>query len=402
MPRFAYTAIDGQRTEVRGVVLAESRLHAASALVGQGLHPLQIEPARYRGEWLDALTLSRGLSGRGRADLFRQLADLTGSGMPLLPALTLVGRQSRQGRRRRILDDLCEAIGEGQSLSQAMAMRPKIFAAVHVSLVHAGEIGGLLPQTLGHIAELEDREVDLRQRLQAALTYPTVAGIAGLGTLFVVLRFVVPRLTPIFADLGRELPTSTRILVALSEIVQRLWHPLGFALLAAAMLAVARPLSTGIRRRRDQLILRLPRVGTWLTSHQLARFADIMASLLDNGVPILEALTVTSGTLENRELGARIMAATAHIEDGQSIGSAFDRERVFPPAVNGMIAVGESSGNLAPTLSRIGANARRDSERLSRLVVGLIEPALILVLGAFVAFVVAAVVIPIFQVNLAL
>ena len=401
MPRFSYSAYRGPGSLISGRLSAESESAAAAALLRDGLQPVEISAIGARGRRFGLLP-PRRLANRERALFARQLADLVGAGMPMLDALTLMEEQSDSPSLRRALFAMGGAVRDGHSLGDAMATLPKDFSQVHFSLVRAGEGSGILSLVLEQVATLEESELELKGRVRAALMYPAITGVVGLLTILVILNFVIPRLATIFDEMDRALPAITRLLLAVSDLAGRLWNP-GLPILIVLFLAMRYlPSRRGGVPLRDRVLIRLPGVGRLLIGIQVARFTRVLGSLLRNGVPMLPALRVTGETLDNLAVRERITAVVGRVNRGEHLGAALAAERAFPRMVTGMIQVGESTGELEGTLERIAESSERDADRRMKTLVSLVEPALILLLAGFVAFIVAAVILPIFQVNLAI
>jgi general secretion pathway protein F len=320
----------------------------------------------------------------------------------MLDALILLERQTESPRLSEALLVMQAAVRDGRSLSEAMGSLPKDFSKVHVSLVRAGEGTGLLSVVLGQVAALEEREQELKTRVRAALMYPTITAIVGLATILVILSFVVPRLSSIFEEMDQALPLITRVLLLLSSVAQWIWTYALVFILAGLLALGFLPKSRRWSLFKDRFLLRLPRLGHLIMTMQVARFAGILGALLRNGVAMVPALGVTAETLDSRVVRSKLRSAVRRVNQGERLGVALEKERVLPQVVTGMITVGESTGNLETTLGRISESSTREAERMVRTLVGLVEPSLIILMGLFVAFIVAAVIIPIFQVNLAM
>lgn len=406
MPEYAYSAYQSPETRIDGRVTAESESAAAQSLLQRGLQPVEIRAVGTRvsplRDLLRTLSFRRHLGNRERARLARQLGDLAVSGMPMLDALILLERQTESPRLSEALLVMQAAVRDGRSLSEAMGSLPKDFSKVHVSLVRAGEGTGLLSVVLGQVAALEEREQELKTRVRAALMYPTITAIVGLATILVILSFVVPRLSSIFEEMDQALPLITRVLLLLSSVAQWIWTYALVFILAGLLALGFLPKSRRWSLFKDRFLLRLPRLGHLIMTMQVARFAGILGALLRNGVAMVPALGVTAETLDSRVVRSKLRSAVRRVNQGERLGVALEKERVLPQVVTGMITVGESTGNLETTLGRISESSTREAERMVRTLVGLVEPSLIILMGLFVAFIVAAVIIPIFQVNLAM
>lgn len=344
MTEYDYAAYQGPHARIEGRLQAESEDEAAASLLASGLQPVEIKPVRGRDPLVFRLSLRRKLTHGERALLARQLGDLVASGMPLLDALQLLQEQAVAPAVKVVLSALEKGIRGGGSLADAMASLPGDFGEVHVSLARAGEGAGFLITVLTQIATLEEREQEMRGRLQAALLYPTITAMVGLGTILVILNFVIPRLSSIFGEMGQSLPLITRALLNVSSGAQWIWrHGLLILLILLLSTRLLRR-SEGWRLLKDRLVLRLPRLGHLVMTLQVARFTGILGSLLRNGVSMVPALAVTAETLENRSVRHQLKAAMERVNQGERLGGALEKEMVFTRTVTGMIAVGETTG----------------------------------------------------------
>lgn len=402
MPEFAYEALAAPQERAGGRIFAESEDAAAQSLLARGLQPIEIRLIDSNRSPIERILPNAPIGHRSRAIICRQLSDLVASGMSVLDALELLTRQTKSSRERRVLGVLQDTVREGRSLGDAMATTPKNFGRVHVSLVKAGERAGLLAMVLTQVATLEEKEAELRARVQGALLYPGITAFVGLATILVILNYVIPRLSLIFEEMGEALPFITRVLLALSIAAQWAWKQSPWILLVLLVGLRFIPHIRGWGILRDRFLLHAPRLGRLIWTLHVARFSRVLGSLLANGVPMVQALEVTTDTLDNQVIQRSLTSATARIRGGDGLGAALEKDQVLPRVITSMIAVGEKTGNLEGTLTRISDSATADADRSIKLLVALLEPALILVMGVFVAFIVAAVIIPIFQVNLAI
>ncbi len=400
MPEFVYQAYQGPEERIDGRLIAESETSAAEILLSRGLQPIEIRVCRRRRSLLGNLLPGRKLTGSERAQITRQLADLVVSGMPILSALELLEQQSEQQTVHHVLIALQDEVRAGRSLGEAMETLPKQFSRVHTSLVKAGERAGLLEAVLTQIAELEEKESQLRTKVRTAMIYPAITAVVGFVTVLVILNFVIPRLSSIFDQMGESLPLMTRVLMSLSDFARLIWRYGLLAIIALSLVVRLVSRSGSWHRFRDRLILRTPKLGSLIKTIQTARFAGILGSLLRNGVSMVPALTVTADTLENDVIRRKLNLALIRVSQGDRLGDALAKEQALDKVVTSMISVGESTGNLDAILTRISTNNTSEADRQVKVLVGFVEPMLILLMGLFVAFIVAAVIIPIFQVNL--
>ena len=390
--RYRYRAATPDGQLVEGVLHAESPALALDELRRQQLFPVDVAPLSAPA----AALRSRVPRGLALAVWARTLATLLDAGLPLDRALRL----AEPARHPGVADaarQVREAVQAGAALAQAMRSHPRVFPALAVALVAAGEEGGALGGAMARLADHLDEAGELRAEVRSALLYPALmAAVASLGVT-VLLLFVVPRFVAMLAEVGGQLPLSTRALVALSEIVTRWWWVWLPALAGAVTGARAWATRPDGRRRWHEARLRLPVVGELERALAAARFTRTLGILLGSGVGILPALRVARTTVANERLGDGIERATAAVAQGRRLAPELDD--VLPPLAVQLIAVGEESGRLDALCLRAADAFDAESRRTLRATVALLEPALILVFGALVGFVALAMLQAIYSIN---
>ncbi|WP_298574893.1 type II secretion system inner membrane protein GspF [uncultured Luteimonas sp.] len=396
MAAFEYSALDVHGRSREGVLDAGNAADARRLLQGRRLLPVRVEPATARSG-----QASRGRGRFGAKDLTlltRQLATLVAVA-PLEEALRTIGSQSERAPVRRVVMAIHARLVEGFRLSDAMACEPRAFPPLYRAMVAAGEGTGALPAILERLADLHERDQQVRAKLVSALVYP--AALAGTAVLVVIalMMFVVPKVVEQFESMGRELPLLTRIVIGVSEALATWWLPV-LALLAAAAFAAKRLLHRpGVRRGVDAALLRLPLLGRLLRDVHAARMARTLATMSDSGLPLIEGLAITARTVGNTVLREATETMVGVIREGGSLSSAMKRAAVFPPTLLYMATSGEDSGRLAPMLDRAADYLEREFNTFTTAAMSLLEPLIIIVLGAMVAVIVLAILLPILQFN---
>jgi len=396
MAAFEYSALDVHGRSREGVLDAGNAADARRLLQGRRLLPVRVEPATARSG-----QASRGRGRFGARDLTlltRQLATLVAVA-PLEEALRTIGSQSERAPVRRVVMAIHARLVEGFRLSDAMACEPRAFPPLYRAMVAAGEGTGALPAILERLADLHERDQQVRGKLVSALVYP--AALAGTAVLVVIalMMFVVPKVVEQFESMGRELPLLTRVVIGVSEALATWWLPM-LALLAAAVFAATRLLRRpGVRRGVDAALLRLPLLGRLLRDVHAARMARTLATMSDSGLPLIEGLAITARTVGNAVLREATETMVGVIREGGSLSSAMKRAAVFPPTLLYMATSGEDSGRLAPMLDRAADYLEREFNTFTTAAMSLLEPLIIIVLGAMVAVIVLAILLPILQFN---
>lgn len=403
MRNFRYKAKDSRKEMITGILEAETEQEALAKLSQRGYFPLSIEREEVSSEaQTDPLFLGFFTRIRRRDITFftRQLADLLESGLTLMRALDVLLEQTENRRLQQILSDLVSRVRDGKSFSDALALYPKVFSNLYVSMVRSGEVGGLLSEVLARLADFGEKEEELRAKVRAALAYPILILFVGMATVAVLLIFVVPKLVSLFQEVGQILPLPTRILVELSQgLVHYWWVFLSMVVLSVFLLRRGR-LSKGVRLAIDGVKLRLPVWGPLIKKVEIASFARSLATLLSHGVPILQAMQVVVQATENELLRGEFERIGEQLKGGTTLSQEIRRGRMFPALVTNMVAVGEEAGNLERSLFKIADTYEREADRAMKLMTSLVEPVMILVMGSIVGFIVIAMLMPIFQIDL--
>lgn len=406
MPLFEYTALTPAGRERRGTVDAQTRSDARRKLRTANVHVLELREGkggRRRPEALGARTIRlRGVSQRDLAVACRQLATLLRAGMPLVPALTALAEQFAGEPMGGVLAAVRDRVNEGARLAAAMQEHPRVFPELYVNMVEAGETAGALTDVLARLAEMTERRVSLTHRVRAALAYPVLMAVVGVGVVAFLLSFVVPSIARLFEEMNRTLPWPTVVLISVSDFIRA--HAL-VLLAGAAGAVVALRLWTRTPRGRlawDRLKLRAPLLGDLALKSAVSRFARTLGVLLMSNVAILQALDIVKRVVGNAVIGRAIEEARDAVRHGESIADSLRRSGVFPPIVLHMIAAGEASGSVAEGLIHVADAYDTETEAKVNAVTSLLEPALILLLGAVVGFIVLAILLPIFEINRAI
>ena len=407
MAQFKYKAKHGPKEIVEGFVEADSQDAAVGKITRMGLYPLNV----YKTEDFPAgsfakrpilfLRSKKSVKNRDREAFTRQLADLLNGGLTLFTALDLLFQETENRGMKKVIEQLREQVKEGVSLSVACSRFPKIFPPIYTNMVKAGEVGGMLDKVLHRLAEFAEKEEETRTKVRTALAYPIFLSSVGILTILVLLIVVIPKLILVFEDLGQSLPLPTLILVGLSGfLVNYGWIVL---LLAAAGIFLLRKKGwfSGKSLFFDRMQLHMPFVGPLLRKREISRFTRTLGALLGNGVPILRSLEIVHENIRNsvyKEDVARLLDA---VSKGNKLGETLKTCHSFPLAVSHMVSVGEETGNLEKVLEKISETYDREVDQATKIFTSLLEPVLILLLGIVIAFIVMAMLLPIFTINVA-
>jgi type II secretion system protein F len=414
MPRFAYKARKNNGEIVEGVLEADNRRLVVSKLHSMQTFPISVveekagggmgvfsREVNLKGLW-SSLLESMGMSPVSRREISnftRQMSDLLRSGLTLAKALEVLVQQAEDERLRGIIKDLRSEVQGGATFSDALGRHPKVFPELYRSMIRAGEVGGLLDEVLERLADFEESELETRSRIMSALAYPAIMAMVGAVVIVVLVTFVIPRFKTMFEDMDQGLPVMTLILVQVSAAISKYWWA-GLAILAAGIIAYKKLVSQEEERARiDAIKLKVPVLGDFILKNEVGRFSRTLGILLANGVPILRALDITRAVVRNGVIAQEVNAISDNIREGERLSERLEESGVFPPVAVNMVAVGEETGSLETTLLRVATTYEKETERALKTLTTLIEPLMILVMGAVVGFIVMAMILPIFQLS---
>jgi general secretion pathway protein F len=403
MPSFRWSAINGGGDIARGVMEAPDRSAVVERLQRQGQIVLRADPADGRGGWAEFLQIelgrTRGLDKAAVGELTRELAIMLAAGQDLDRALRFVVENTRNARARAVLGNVRDKVRGGSSLAAALAGEPRSFSKLYVGLVRAGEAGGTLPATLDRLATLLERERSLSANLRSAMIYPALLIVAAIGSIVLLLDYVLPQFAPIFEQAGAELPAATRALMTLGTVVGVATPWLLVALLAGGFIARQLLLRPAYRLRLDRLLLRLPIVGGLMRETLAARLTRTLGSLLQNGVPLIPALGIAKDALGNLAAAAAVEAAAVGAKGGAGLARPLAAAGLFPVRTIHLLQLGEEAAQLA-TMALKAADIHDEQARLMvQRLVALAVPMITIVMGLAVAGIVSALLTAMLSLN---
>ncbi|HTV46464.1 MAG TPA: type II secretion system F family protein [Stellaceae bacterium] len=403
MPSFRWSAINGGGEVVRGIMDAPDRAAVVERLQRQGQTVLRADPADGRRGLGELLQLeiggARGLDKSALGEATRELAIMLAAGQDLDRALRFVVDNTRNGRARVILGRVRDKVRSGSSLAAALAGEPRSFSRLYVGLVRAGEAGGTLPASLDRLAALLERERSLTASLRAALIYPALLVVAAVGSIVLLLDYVLPQFTPIFEQAGAQLPEETQLLMSLGSVVGAAtpW------LLAATVLGVvvARQLlaQPAYRLPFDRLLLRMPVAGSLIRETLAARLTRTLGSLLENGVPLIAALGIAKDALGNLAAAEAVETASLEAKGGAGLARPLAAAKVFPARTIHLLQLGEEAAQLA-AMSLKAADIHDEEARLKmQRLVALAVPLITITMGLAVAGIITALLTAMLSLN---
>ncbi|MBC7807669.1 MAG: type II secretion system F family protein, partial [Akkermansiaceae bacterium] len=327
----------------------------------------------------------------------RRLADLSEAGLPLDRVLQVIAEQSENAVLTQVTEEVYKDVRTGMPVSQAMVRHPKYFNEVFTQTLRAGEATGQFAEVASRLADFQEKEVARRSQITSALVYPSVLAFTAVSVVGFLLGFVVPRLTGVFQDMGDDLPIMTKILLAGTGFLQQNGIAVGVAAIGLVMAIrfwVATPAG---KENWDRFLLHAPIIGPVVRKATISRFARVLGTLVFGGVSILEALEIAGLSAGNRIFLRSAVEVGNEVRAGRPIAEAMRDTEAFPPVLTHMVAIGEETGDLPKMLGRVSDSLDFEVDTGMRRLVSLVEPIIVLSMGAFVGFVVLAVMLPIFQ-----
>jgi general secretion pathway protein F len=403
MPQFRWSTVNSGGDVASGVMEAPDRTSVVERLQRQGQIVLRADPADRRSGLSALLRLelrgTRGLDGTALTDVTRELAIMLAAGQDLDRALRFVVENTRSARARATLGNVRDKVRAGSSLAAALAGEPRSFSKLYIGLVRAGEAGGSLPASLERIAGLLERERNLSASLRAAMIYPALLVVAAVGSVVLLLEYVLPQFTPIFEQAGAKLPASTRTLMVLGEAVGAAgpWLLLGlFAAVVVGRRLLAQPV---YRIKADRLVLRLPIVGTLMRETLAARLTRTLGSLLQNGVPLIAALGITKDALGNLAAAAAVEAAAVATKSGAGLARPLAKSGLFPARTIHLLQLGEEAAQLSAMALKAADIHDEQARLMMQRLVALTVPAITIIMGFAVAGIVGSLLTAMLSLN---
>ncbi|HEY0866340.1 MAG TPA: type II secretion system F family protein [Fimbriimonas sp.] len=394
MPVFSYTFRDAAGGTQKGTADAESEEVLRKRFEEQGLTITELTMIKARSP----RAKTYGRVKLGHLSIFcRQFSTMVDAGVSLVRCLDVLGQQTQDPKLKKIISDIGERVESGESLSRAMQRHPKTFNNLFIGMIRAGEIGGVLEETLQRLSIFLESEVTLKRKVKSAMTYPVLVVVFAFGITFFLVYWFVPQFIEIIIGLGMkadDLPAPTKLLMNISDALR---YNYIWILVSIVSIVVGYRLFTSTRfgrRVADRVKLKIPVFGKLHHKICLARFSRTLGTLLTSGVPILQAMETVSGTVGNTIMSDALLEARARIREGDRIGDPLEASRLFPPMVVHMISIGEESGSLDFMLQKIADFYESEIEAALASMTAAIEPIMIITLGFIVGFIVISMFMP--------
>lgn len=408
MAKFKYIALDKEGRELSGVIESTSENRARKDLAAQGFLVSRIaEVAAIASE-------KKAAGGKAKKPLFgtgvgkenitvfsRQLSTLLKAGLPLLRSLEVIARQEKNPYFKAIVDQLADNVRTGNKFSDGLSQHPKIFDKLYVNMAKAGEAGGVLDVVLDRLSTFQEKALKTTNKVKSAMVYPIVIMGVAIAIVAILMIFVVPQFQKIFTDMlkgNARMPALTQTIIDISDFMKENYILTGLIIVGVILFVkIFFKTKIGIRVW-DTAAIKLPKIGDLVMKSTVARFTRTFGTLLASGVPILEALTITRGTINNSLISDALSRVHDRVRDGENLSTPLDQQKIFPTMVTSMVEVGEETGQLPEMLNRIADNYDEEVDNSVGTITSIIEPIMIVFLALVVGTIVIALFLPIIQI----
>ncbi len=403
MANFNYNALTKDGGHTKGSVEADSKEAALETIRKQGLKPLSLIQEKKKGGLLSA-NLSSKVKVKDLVIFTRQLSTLVNAGVPLTRSLTTLQQQTASSVLKQQLEQIVKRVEGGASLGDSLSDYPKTFSSIYVNMVRAGEEGGILDDVLKRLALQQEKDAAIRAKIKSAMTYPIVISVITSVAFIFLMTSVVPKIGGIIKNIGgpdAKLPVYTEIMLSISDVMKTPTFLLGmFVVVPAAFIVFRKYIKTKKGRYVwHSILLKTPIVKTLITKVAIARFARTFSSLMGAGVTILQAISTTAGAIGNAVIEKELLNSAKAVQAGGQLSAQLETSKVFPPLVSQMLAVGEETGQTDQILIKVAEFYEEEVDAFVGALASIIEPLMIVVLGAVVGVIAASVFGPISQLS---
>ncbi|MDK2992754.1 MAG: type pilus assembly protein PilC [Clostridiales bacterium] len=395
MPLYAYKGVNIDGAMQAGQYEAVDKDAVMAMLRERGYYPVEVKPIRDKrsGDWLAAL---QRVPLRDISVFCKQFSAVIKAGIPIVQALDIMREQVTNKSLKEALGEIYQSVQVGKALSDSMEEYPRVFPAMLVEMVRVGEVSGTLDTSLERMADTYEKQYKLQQKVSNAMVYPAVVCVVAIAVVIFMLIFVVPTFVSMFTDSGMELPLPTRILLGLSGFVQN-YAVILLLIIAVLALILFYYVSTDVGRRWfDGLKLKVPVVKDFMIRSITANFAQILSTLLASGIDINQALDIAKGVIKNKVVEGHIDKFIEDVEQGVALADTIGKAGLFPVMLVQMTRIGEESGSLDAMLAQTAQFYETEAENAATRLTSLIEPAIIVVLGLAIGFIVISIALPMF------
>ena len=407
MAKFAYTAADKEGHEIEGTIESTSESRARKDLASQGFTVTKMSEVVVTEKKASAKAKKRpkplfgtGVKSENVTIFSRQLATLLKAGLPLLRSLEVIARQEKNPYFKGIIEDIADSVRTGNKFSEGLAQNPKVFDKLYVNMARAGEAGGVLDVVLDRLSTFQEKALKTTNKVKSAMVYPIVIMSVAVIIVAILMVFVIPQFQKIFSEMlnGAAMPGLTQMIINISDFM-RDNYILTILIVVAVIVGFKLFLKTKIGIRIwDTAALKAPKIGDMVMKSTVARFTRTFGTLLASGVPILEALNITRGTINNSLITDALLRVHDRVRDGEPLAAPLDQQHIFPTMVTSMVEVGEETGQLSEMLIRIADNYDEEVDNSVGAITSVIEPIMIVFLAVVVGTIVIALFLPIIQI----
>jgi len=396
MPNFSYKASDIAGKVVLGNIDAKDKSAVIERLRDSRLYPVKIEEVKGNKSWDISF---EHVSGKDIMLFTQQLASLLNAGLSLDRSFTVLVELIESNKLAEIAKETQKSIQGGSSFADALGKYPKQFSRLYINMVRAGESGGVLEPVMERLASFLESSQALKEEITSAMIYPLLLSLVAASAVTILLTFVIPKFSELFSGMGKTLPMSTEILMSISAFVKIYWWV--FILAAASLYGGFKYFVSKEEGRLiwDGFLLRVPMIGGLIQKIEVARFSRTLGTLINSGVPILTGLNIVREVIGNRLMGESMREIASGIREGEGISEPLKETKLFPPLALHMISIGEETGNLDSMLLKIADRFDSDVRSTVKRLISLLEPAMILIMGGLVAFIVVSMLMAIFSIN---
>ncbi len=405
MPLYSYKAVDSSGKVIQDVLDATDEMAAVATIQEKGYVPIRVTMGGGGKRLLSSdLTaplkaILKRVSGKDIMMFTQDLATLLEAGLPIDRSLSILGNVSEKEQLQALVRDILRIVQGGGSLSDALAKYPKAFSKFYINMVRAGEAGGILESVLQRLGIFLESSQDLKDYIKSALVYPIFLLLVGGASIIILMTYVIPRFSIIFEDLGSTIPLSTQILLASSNMLRSYWWAFFLIFVVGYFAANRYKKSPYGRNSLDKIKLRIPVAKDFIQKLEVSRFTRTLGTLIQSGVPILKSLNLVKGIIGNKVIADALTEVHERVKEGERLSIPLEDSGVFPPLAIQMITVGEETGKLEEMLLRVADNYEKIIKNMVKRLIGFLEPAMILIMGFVVAFIVISMLMAIFSMN---
>lgn len=397
MANFKYTALNEDEKRVSGTVEASNLEAAQNTLKERKLKPLHVSQVK-KGKLDIPFLGGKKVKIKDMVIFTRQLATMINAGVPLVRSLATLQNQTENPSFKKTIGEITKDVEGGMAFADALERHPKVFSPIYINMVRAGEAGGILDEILKKLAVQQEKDARIRGKFKSAMTYPAILLTITLGVFLLLMVFVMPRIGKIIQDLAgedAELPTMTKIMLGISDFMVTKWYILLIVGVVGSYFLRHYIKTPKGRHRKDALLLRLPVISMIVRKVAIARFARTFASLIGAGVTVIESIEVTAKAIGNAIIEDELLAASKEVANGQQLSAPLSESKVFPPIVSQMMAIGEETGQTDQILVKVADFYEEEVDATVDSLSSILEPIMIVVMGAMVGLIAASVIGPI-------